>query len=790
MPLFIVLFVLVGCNGADEDLANQRSGTSPSQPSLPLPDENTDSSDDEISNSENLLVNAITLTPLNTSLEVGGQVTRVDLRATNSANQPAVNKPLRLSLSSGELFSNEADALANTNPQSQPHTQNTNTQGEGVIYVRSANTTGTARLLASVDGVNQTTSIEFTPGAVDESQSSIDLNPANLTADGVSETEVTITLRDQYANRLGNGLALTLNLNNGSISSANPQTTQNGRAIFKVRSPQNAGTGNLSIEGYPSLSATLTYEAADVLPVNAITLTPLNTSLEVGGQVTRVDLRATNSANQPAVNKPLRLSLSSGELFSNEADALANTNPQSQPHTQNTNTQGEGVIYVRSANTTGTARLLASVDGLTQGTSIEFTPGAVDESQSSIDLNPANLTADGVSETEVTITLRDQYANRLGNGLALTLNLNNGSISSANPQTTQNGRAIFKVRSPQNAGTGNLSIEGYPSLSATLTYEAADVLPVNAITLTPLNTSLEVGGQVTRVDLRATNSANQPAVNKPLRLSLSSGELFSNEADALANTNPQSQPHTQNTNTQGEGVIYVRSANTTGTARLLASVDGLTQGTSIEFTPGAVDESQSSIDLNPANIPANSLSESVVTVYFRDQFGNPVQDGIQAILNLDNGSLFTSNPQVTESGKVVFRVRSDSPGTGNVSVEQYPTLIGSILYEDVGAELVQSIEINPLNSTLYLDGEITRIEILALNTLGNPAVNKPLRISSDIGELLLNEDDNTAQAQPVTLTTNTLGRVILYLKRGATSGTAIVSATVDGVNSRVEIEFE
>nr|WP_245995134.1 invasin domain 3-containing protein [Inmirania thermothiophila] len=403
-----------------------------------------------------------------TAQVVADGATRVQIRATltDVDGEPIANEAVSMSTNLGSLQT-QAGAAASS--------ATTNADGVAVLFLEAPTTAGKATVRAEFLGYVATTQVEFLPGDPDAGRSSITASPASLPADGSSTTTVTVTLADANGNPVADGTEVTLVANAGTVTSANPTTTTNGRATFTVQAPSavpSGGTATVTAEVAAgptglSLTGTVTFTSASVSPADVGSLVlDAATAQVVADGATRVQIRATltDVDGEPIANEAVSMSTNLGSLQT-QAGAAASS--------ATTNADGVAVLFLEAPTTAGKATVRAEFLGYVATTQVEFLPGDPDAGRSSITASPASLPADGSSTTTVTVTLADANGNPVADGTEVTLVANAGTVTSANPTTTTNGRATFTLQAPSAAGTATLSVLEVSGLTGSVTFGGA-----------------------------------------------------------------------------------------------------------------------------------------------------------------------------------------------------------------------------------------------------------------------------------------------------------------------------
>lgn len=305
---------------------------------------------------------------------------------------------------------------------------------------------------------------------------------------------------------------------------------------------------------------------------------------------------------------------------------------------------------------------------------IRFMPGDPDASQSMAAASRSTVVADGTDVSEIKVTVKDRYGNRIG-GRRVVLQAIDGSsvIAARNEITDQHGEASFTV--------SNTQVE-------TVTYTAED--DASGLLLGTVNVHFMTGDvSVTRSSLAAShseviaNGADHAVITVTLKdandhaLAGRYVVLKPDQASSVVNDvyNP--------TSAKGEAMFIV-SNTAVEQVRYTAQdqVSGLTLGpVVVNFIPGAVDAQASSVDVMRSPIVANGRDQTTIKVIVRDALGHEIS-GEKVVLSATNGSsVITAVNEITDQhGEASFAVTNtvEEIVTYTVRVESSGTDLGTV----------------------------------------------------------------------------------------------------------------
>lgn len=135
----------------------------------------------------------------------------------------------------------------------------TDSTGFAEVFLTAPTYLTTASVIASIDGFNPSAQVEFISGAPSPENSSLIANPVSLLADGESESEVTVVLRDAHGNPVS-GELLILTSSAGLVRSSDAETDRFGSARFTVVAPSSPGQAELKLQRpYDSITGSMTF---------------------------------------------------------------------------------------------------------------------------------------------------------------------------------------------------------------------------------------------------------------------------------------------------------------------------------------------------------------------------------------------------------------------------------------------------------------------------------------------------------------------------------------------------
>ncbi len=350
-----------------------------------------------------LLVNAsinLTLTASPDTLPVGNLST-ITATVTDGSNNPVPD---------GTVVSFTTD-LGNISPASA-------TTVNGVATATLSSTVaGVATVTATVDSLNATTQVTFTPDV--PANVTLSANPTTLLV-GNSST-LTATVTDQYGNAVADGTVVSFATSLGNVSPISA-TTVNGVATATLSSTV-AGVATVTAT-VDSLNATTQVTFTPDVPAN-VALVAVPSTLPVGNLSTLTATVTDQFGNPVANGTPVSFTTDFGTLSGSSATTV------------------NGVATATLSSTLpGVATVTATVGSLSATTQVTFTLGA--PANVTLSANPTTLLV-GNSST-LTATVTDQYGNAVADGTVVSFATSLGNVSPISA-TTVNGVATATLSS-------------------------------------------------------------------------------------------------------------------------------------------------------------------------------------------------------------------------------------------------------------------------------------------------------------------------------------------------------
>ncbi|TFB15537.1 hypothetical protein E3V93_02355 [Microbacterium sp. 3H14] len=630
-----------------------------------------------------------------------------------------------------------------------------NGDGTYTATLQAPTAVGVATVGFTIGGVAAVATVEvaFVAGDASADTSTIEADPTSITADGVSTSTVTVTLRDAEGNPLASGgVAVTMDTTAGSLSA--PVDNADGTYTSTLTSSTAAGqaTVTFAIGGAVGTDdAVVTFVAGVADPATSSIAAVPGVIVADGVSTAQITVTLRDAQSNPVTDAGDIV-----EILSDIGTVGAVTD----------NADGTYTAALTSTTQAATAVVSFTVDGVdgVATTVVQFVAGQADASTSQIDAQPAVLTADGGSESIVTVTLYDAFDNVLNvSGGAVVIETTAGTVSVTSDNgdgtydavltsDTMTGTAILTFTLEGVAGTQTASVEfvagapdpGTSTIEADPGFLEADGVSTSTITVRLLDASGNpVGGGGYDVEMATTAGSITTAVDN-------GDGTYTSILTAPTSTEPPS-----------ASVTFI--------------VDGApaTRSVVVAFVAGVQDAGSSTISVSEDSIVADGVSTSTVTVVVRDAFGNPVP-GLGDVVGISSSAGTVGS--VTDEGDGTYRAvltSSTTAGTATVSftVEDVPGTDTATVAFVAGSPDANSSTISVSEDSIVADGVSTStVTVVVRDAFGNPVpgLGEVVGISSSAGTIgsVSDEGDGTYRA---------------VLTSSTTAGTATVSFTVDGV---------
>lgn len=527
----------------------------------------------------------------------------------------------------------------------------------GTGHVLSQVSTTTARLTstkaetktvrATADGLEGTTSVTFTPGALDAAHCALTATPGTGVADGTTAVSLTFTARDAHDNAVSGasvtfsvtGSANTLGATSGTTGADGTFTTTltTTRAEPKhVTATSGAATREVDVvfgPGAPSSAASLFTATGSPAPADGAAAITLSLSLRdahgnrIGNAAVALSASGTGHTFTPA----------SGTTASDGAFTSALTSTRAEAKTV---TVTSGAFAMQAL--------------------VVFTAGAASATHSTLGVTGSPAVADGVQALTLTFTARDAFDNAVpAVAVSLAVSGTSNTLAASSGSTDAQGRFVTTLTSTRAESKTITATFGASSLQATGVFVAGAATQAQSTFTAPTTLVAGVSGTVT---VLARDAFSNPVSGVAVSLSATgTGHTFGLASGTTGAT----------------GELSTSFTSTVAEAKTLsAQLDGrFTLTRSLSVTPGAP-ATTSTLVAAPTSVVADGTSRSTLTVTVRDAFSNVIPSAT-VTLAADGEATLVQPPPTDAAGVTSGSISSSAPGVRVVSASVGATTIAT-----------------------------------------------------------------------------------------------------------------
>ncbi|MEJ1222378.1 invasin domain 3-containing protein [Sediminicola sp. 1XM1-17] len=605
-----------------------------------------------------------------------------------------------------------------------------------------------------------TTSVQINAGNSQVTTSSIVSDLTDIIADGNSMAHISVQLRDIHGNPLQHGgETIVMNTSLGSIGNVTDNGDGTYSAILTSGTITGTATIGFSINGETAIQ---TIEIGFLSGVADVTTSSISSDL--------TELVA--DANSTTI-----VTVQLKDLYGNEirtgGDTISFTTTLGTLSSVTNHGNGTYSSILTTGTTTGTATVAFSINGETgtQTANVGFMPGNADSSFSTITSDFAELLANGTNSATITVQLLDSNNNPLNQGgenIAFTTTL--GTLSGVTDHGDGSYSAILTTGTISGTATVAFSINGETGTNAV----HVDLMPGNADTI-----SSTIISDVSELIADGNNVANIT-----IQLMDANGNSLDQGGDNIVITTTLGT--LSNVTDLGNGTYsaILTSGTITGTASVGFSINGKvgTKTVAIDFLPGNVDNTTSTISSDVDELLADGTSYGVITIVLVDSNGNPLDQGgenVEVVTSL--GTLSTVTDQgdgtysatltsgtVTGTATVGFSINGIS-GTKTVAIEFIP-----------GNVDITNSTISSDNNELLADGTSSAIITIQLKDANGNSLDQGgdnIVITTTLGTLSSVTDHGNGTYSGI-------------LTSGTVTGTATVGFSINGIAGTKTLAFD
>ncbi|WP_018882954.1 invasin domain 3-containing protein [Paenibacillus massiliensis] len=622
--------------------------------------------------------------------------------------------------------------------------------GSYVSQLRSPTRTGEAIVTATVDGVSlqQQARLQFVPGAFSAAVSTLNTSATTLTADGGSESTITLQLKDANGNSITTGgRSVRISTTSGTVGIV--RDLGNGTYTAQLRSPTQSSTAvvtatvdNTAIQQ----TATIHFVPGPASAETSELIVPLTSMVAgEGSQQVHVQLKDAHGNELTSAGDVVRLEYGLGTFT--QVTALGN---------------GSYAASLNAGTIVGSGAIKATVNGsmLQSSPIVHIVPGETSRERSEFKAATGSIVANGSSQTTITLRTIDRYGNpRTTSAGTVSMSTTAGFLS--NVTDLGNGQYTATLRSANKTGIAVVSAR----LSDTTFQQTVEVAFV-------AGAAAASRSMLTAAEDRLVAGSGSTELTVQL-LDLHGNPLSSGGDQVVFQTTSGTIDHVQD-HGNGQYSAMFTAPEAIGISSIEAMVNGskLQERLSIRIVPGMVSTDRSAIESLHPVIVANGLSQSLITVRLKDAYGNALDaGGDQVVFNTTAGIL----------GNTVDN------GDGSYSVLLWSsTLTGrAVVSARVnGTNLIASTAVEFIPGPASATTSELRIDHMALTANGMDTTTVTVQLKDAFGNTITaGGDDVTIRSSTGILgpiTDHGDGTYTAELTAGTISGTAALLASVNG----------
>ncbi|HYV43717.1 MAG TPA: Ig-like domain-containing protein [Myxococcaceae bacterium] len=387
-------------------------------------------------------------------------------------------------------------------------------------------------------------------------------------------------------------------------------------------------------------------------------------------------------------------------------------------------TDAQGVAKTRLSSTRAESKtVVATVGSLFVMTRpLVFIAGGASQAMSSLTANPTALPADGTTRTTLTVLARDANGNPVGN-LPVTFSAT-GSANTFSPNPPDVTTSVD--------GVARVQLSSTVAETKTVTAQAAGVnlstsvrfgqgTPTNGNSRMDVESPILADGTASGlITVTVKDGTGNPTQNVPVQLTASgSFNTFSPSA-------------TGNTNSLGEFKSRL-SSPAAETKAVTATVNaGAFQLTNfMVFNPGPPVANSSQMSATPDHVPADGVSTTTITAWFRDTNGNPCPGLFVQLTSSGSSNTFSATTGTTDvDGAFSATLRSPKAELKVVSASAAGLTQQVLVSFDAGPPNAARSSVSATPNPMPVGFNTTLITATIKDALGNPVWNAPVSITA------------------------------------------------------------
>ena len=580
----------------------------------------------------NIVPKEITVTATPENISTGGTST-ISAKVTDKNGNPVDYELVTFAVDIGSFSSWKTSAS---------DSDRTNDTGIATVTYYAPDNTGIATVTANTsDSTADPIKINIVSKEI-----TVTATPENISTGGTSTISARLT--DASGNPVSYELVtFTLDIVFGSFSSRKISATDSnhtdytGIATVTYYAPDNAGTATVTAKAFGSTSGNSIIEiyAEDV---HSITVNSGSSSIVANGTSNTAIMANVRDANGNNVEDGTEVTFTTtaGDI-DNPDDVITDT--QVSVTTKTTN--GVATAILTSPTNLGTATITATVGGVSDSTSVNFIPGAVDTIN--LTASPNNLTADGVSTSTIRAVVIDANDNPVGGEtISFLVTTGTGTLSDATAITNSSGIATVTYTSSETAGT--------ETINAASTNETTDDVDIELVTASIGSVSISAGAESIKADgvSQTVISATVLDVNGDNVVN-GTNVTFTTTAGDIDNINAGTQSTVTAPTANGVATATLTSSVIAGPATIRATAGGIYEDTIVNFSPIP---SILSLSLSQISVKSDNSDSSTITASVLDINNVPIE-GVRVTFSSTGGQISASSVFTDANGeaRIIFK---------------------------------------------------------------------------------------------------------------------------------------
>jgi len=661
------------------------------------------------------------------------------------------------------------------------------TDGSVTVPLIAGSVAGTAEITAFCKGVTQKITVKIVDGDSDTPLPAIitlTASPANIPADGATSTMITAIVTDSAGQAVEQGTTVTFSTSHGKFS--------NGDTQYTTVTPDETGNVRTSlISGAEPADVQLSCYAGGVSQMLTVEFTGRPVNMIVGSvRLDTGDVESINADGKSSVEITATITDYAGVpvpqgtqiSFSGTLGTLSSELVETPDDT------GVVKISLISSTQAGTAVVTARAGDVTQSIEVKFTGEEGDVTPETINLwaDPPGIAANSEERTTIDALIKDEDGKPVSEGAKVIFTTTAGRF-------TINGKKGMELSTTDDSGS--VSVELAPSSEPTVAQVTCRVGKLSqTISVTfevegsnemPASVTLTLPGASSIVADNTSSAIIEAEIKGSLGQPVAKGTFvqFSTSLGRLSNTSVTTPDNT------GKVQISLIAGTEGGTAEVVCKAGNVSQKITVELVSESGGPSGGNIVLraDPASIPADGTSQSVIDALITDASRKPVSEGT-AIFTTTRGRF--SNGRVSEEAVVsdstgnvnVTLTSSESPGTAVVTCAFGGISRNiSVTFSMAGSDAVPAIiELSgPAPESIPADGRSSAVITATVKDSSGTSVNgMQIQFSTSLGTL------SSSLVQ-----TSENGTASVSLISGISPGTAEVVCRAGSVSQKVTAEF-